>query len=54
MMKTHLGLLLLSASVAFPSASAQTPPKKPLGHDVYDSWMRVTGESLSGDSRWIL
>ena len=52
----HLPPLLLAALVTMLplSATAQTPAKKPLGHEVYDSWMRVTGELVSADARWVL
>jgi len=42
-------LILVSAGLA----AAQTP-KKPLSHDVYDGWMRITGESIAGDGRHVM
>ena len=28
--------------------------KKPLTHDVYDSWKRVSGQSISDDGKWVV
>ena len=28
--------------------------KKPLGHDVYDGWVRITGESISADGKYLM
>jgi dipeptidyl aminopeptidase/acylaminoacyl peptidase len=44
------GLLLF----IFPPAKAQTIAKKPLSHDVYDSWKAVAGDSLSNDGRYLI
>ena len=35
-------------------ALGQTTPKKPLGHDVYDSWKKISGESISNDGKWVV
>jgi dipeptidyl aminopeptidase/acylaminoacyl peptidase len=32
---------------------AQPSAKKPITHDVYDSWKRITGESISQNGQWI-
>jgi dienelactone hydrolase len=41
-----------------PAASAQAPAaagaRKPLDHDVYDTWNRITSQSLSDDGAWVL
>jgi dipeptidyl aminopeptidase/acylaminoacyl peptidase len=42
-------LLMLAAPVA-----AQEGAKKPLDHDAYDIWNRVTVSALSNDGRWAL
>ncbi|KAA3440890.1 S9 family peptidase [Rufibacter hautae] len=44
--------LLLSAGAL--TAQAQTPAKKVLTHDVYDSWKSVEGDSLSNDGKYLL
>jgi len=46
---TVLIALLLSLQIA-----ASQGAKKPLGHDVYDSWMRVTGESIAPDGKYVM
>ena len=33
---------------------ADTTFKKPLDHDVYDTWLRIQGETLSSDGTWVL
>ena len=47
--------LLISLPIAVAqntSQAAATPPaKKPLSHDVYDSWVHITGEAISADGR---
>src|SRR5437016_4925701 len=38
----------------FSPASAQTAPaKKPITHDVYDSWKSIQGTKLSNDGVWL-
>jgi dipeptidyl aminopeptidase/acylaminoacyl peptidase len=44
-----LGILLASAVTHL---GAQGLAKKPLDHDVYGLWNRITGQSLSDDGRW--
>ena len=34
-------------------AYAQTSIKKPITHDVYDSWKSIQGTKLSGDGVWL-
>ena len=41
--------LLLSLHVA-----AAQSAKKPLSHDVYDSWVHITGEAISADGRYVM
>lgn len=47
-------LLCAGALLAFVSASAQSPAKKPLDHSVYDGWQSITGERISDDGKHIL
>lgn len=35
------------------AADSQTA-KKPLGHEVYDAWIRITGESIANDGRHLM
>ncbi|WP_207433750.1 S9 family peptidase [Sabulibacter ruber] len=44
--------LLLSAGAL--TAQAQTPAKKPLTHEVYDSWKNIEADSLSNDGKFLL
>ncbi|NEU07275.1 S9 family peptidase [Flavihumibacter sp. R14] len=46
-------LLVLLLSVATFSSFAQKKPKKPLDHQVYDSWETITSERISNDSKWV-
>jgi dienelactone hydrolase len=32
---------------------AQSPAKKPITHDVYDCWKKISGESISQNGKWI-
>ena len=43
-----IGLLLTTA------AGAQQSTKRPLDHDVYDSWNRIQEQQLSDDGQWVL
>src|SRR4051812_30788844 len=54
--------LLLAVAVAGPLVvqafgpavvDAQSPVKKPITHDVYDSWKSIQGTKLSGDGVWL-
>ena len=36
------------------SGAAAGQEKKPLSHDVYDSWMKISGETISPDGRWVM
>src|SRR3954462_3358414 len=54
--------LLIAVAVAAPFVvqafrpaviDAQTPAKKPITHDVYDSWKSIQGTKLSADGVWL-
>jgi len=45
-------LLALAVTIALISTTAFTQSKRPLTHDVYDTWNRITGESISPDGSW--
>jgi hypothetical protein len=45
-----LAALLFCSSQIF----AQEAAKRPLDHEVYDSWRSITGRQLSDDGAWIL
>ena len=46
--------LLLALLIAVPAvANAQAPAKKPITHDVYDSWKSIQGTKLSADGVWL-
>lgn len=49
-MKTKYTLLLALGMFCITLASAQ---KKPLTHDVYDGWKRISSTSLSKDGNWL-
>jgi dipeptidyl aminopeptidase/acylaminoacyl peptidase len=44
----------ISLLAFLPLLSSRAADKKPLTHGVYDSWNKISGESLSNDGRWIL
>ncbi|WP_223808765.1 S9 family peptidase [Rufibacter hautae] len=54
MMKPRILLAGLLLSAGALTAQAQTPAKKVLTHDVYDSWKSVEGDSLSNDGKYLL
>jgi len=45
-----LSLIVCSAAIA----SAQAPVKKPLAHDVYDSWHSIRNTQVSRDGAWLV
>ena len=48
-------LLLSAIAVAFLAPTAlQAQEKRPLDHDVYDSWNSIQGQRISDDGRWVL
>jgi dipeptidyl aminopeptidase/acylaminoacyl peptidase len=53
-MKSLLSFLVLVVISLSLIISAQAQSKKPLNHDVYDSWSRVAGESISRDGKWVV
>src|SRR5215471_19775325 len=46
---------LVIATFSRPGIRAQQPPahKKPIAHDVYDSWKAIQGTKLSRDGAWL-
>src|SRR5678815_2600144 len=51
-MKKLLVAIVFVAQTLSP-AYAQTSVKKPITHDVYDSWKSIQGTKLSGDGVWL-
>jgi dipeptidyl aminopeptidase/acylaminoacyl peptidase len=47
------GLTAILLLLSFQLSNAQTA-KKQLGHEVYDSWIRVSGESIANDGRHVM
>ena len=47
------GALLLSTQWGQWSLTAQTPAKRPLTYDVYESWRSIQGTRLSDDGQWL-
>ena len=48
-------IILVMLVVAFAqTVFGQTTAKKPLSHDVYDGWKRVSWESVSNDGKWVV
>jgi dipeptidyl aminopeptidase/acylaminoacyl peptidase len=46
--------LAVCCSFGFMQAQAQQAAKKPLTHDVYDSWKNVDGEKISDNGKYVL
>src|SRR3990170_4576128 len=46
-----IALCLIVGSAAL--AGAQAPVKKPVTHDVYDTWMSIRGTQVSRDGAWL-
>lgn len=46
--------LALACVIIAVAATGQQREKKPLSHDVYDSWMKISGESISADGHWVM
>ena len=46
------GALFLLGSATW-TLRAQTPPKRPIGYDVYDYWRSIQGTRLSNDGTWL-
>ena len=53
-MKSRHVLLAAFLAIFIQLTTGQTTGKKPLIHDVYDQWKRVSGESISNDGKWIV
>ncbi|MDP2886889.1 MAG: prolyl oligopeptidase family serine peptidase [Ignavibacteria bacterium] len=53
-MKLRLVLLAVFLTAFMHVTLGQTAGKKPLNHDVYDGWKRISGESISNDGKWVL
>jgi dienelactone hydrolase len=53
-MKLRLVLAAVLCVMLNHGAQSQSIAKKPLSHDVYDDWKRVSGESISNDGRWVV
>ena len=53
-MKSRLVLLAVFLSAFICVAMGQTAGKKPLNHDVYDGWKKISGESISNDGKWVV
>ena len=46
------GVLLAVSAYGWP-VSAQSPTKRPVSYDVYDSWRSIGGTRLSDDGQWL-
>jgi dipeptidyl aminopeptidase/acylaminoacyl peptidase len=53
-MKSRYTLLAVLLAAFIQLTSGQTAGKKPLSHNVYDQWKRVSGESISNDGKWVV
>ena len=53
MKKLLVAVALTFVAQGVPPATAQTAVKKPITHDVYDSWKSIQGTKLSGDGVWL-
>ncbi len=53
MVQRMRGLTFILSFLAVHLSAAQTA-KKPLGHDAYDSWTRISGESIANDGRHVM
>ncbi|HEY6212281.1 MAG TPA: prolyl oligopeptidase family serine peptidase [Vicinamibacterales bacterium] len=52
--RARLSLSMLAAVLVWcVGISAQTPHKKPITHDVYDSWKSIQGTKISRDGVWV-
>ena len=48
--RIFLSCILLASILQIVAGQA----KKPLSHDVYDNWKRVSGQSISDDGKWVV
>ena len=53
-MKLRLTLAAVLLAVLIHAAESQTIARRPLNHDVYDNWRKVSGESISNDGKWVV
>lgn len=53
-MKLPRSLVLVYFAVALAGAPAVAQERRPMGHEVWDSWKRIEEERLSDDGRWLL
>ena len=53
-MKSRLFIILVLLAAVLQILRSQSTSKKPLNHDVYDGWKRVSGESISNNGKWIV
>ena len=53
-MKSRTTILAVLVVALLQTAFDQTVSKKPLNHDVYDTWKKVSGESISNDGKWVV
>ncbi len=53
-MKSRTIVLVVLSAALVQAAFGQTTTKQPLNHDVYDSWKKVSGESISNDGKWVV
>lgn len=49
-----LSALCCVFALSIQTVHSQETPKKPLTHDVYDVWNRITGENISSDGAWVV
>jgi hypothetical protein len=48
----HAASIIVALILIVGTAAGQQ--KNPLSHDVYDAWMRISGETVSPDGRWVM
>ena len=53
-MKSRFFIILLLLAAVLQILQSQSSSKKPLNHDVYDGWKRVSGESISNNGKWVV
>ena len=53
-MKSRCILFAVFVATFIEVTTGQTAGKKPLSHDVYDQWKKISGESISNDGKWVV
>ncbi len=55
-MRTLRNTLALVTTLSLLATAATTvqAQKRPLQHEDYDRWLRITGQQISHDGRWVL